>query len=149
MSRPIDYSKWDRIGEGDSSDEGEEQEQRGMPQITKFDAPMSVTIGGGGGGDGGPAAAPSSSSHQPTGGRAGHAATGAAAAAGGKAAGPQPPPPPRASSSSKVEDVAENGDELEVRAAGPKAIDNDAGCFDWAGDASLPLSLCHHQMLIE
>lgn len=107
MSRPIDYSKWDHIG--DSSDEeqeeGQEQQQeqrRGPPQVTKYDAPMSVTIGDGGSNssgstDGGAAAAKA----KPP------ATTAAGARAVGAAAAPRPAP-------SEVEDVAENGDELEV-----------------------------------
>ncbi len=110
-ARPIDYSKWDRIGEGESSDEDEEQERRGPPRVTKFDAPMSVTIGG---------EDTAAAAGRPA--AAGAGAGASAGAAGALTVGPpasprpvRPPPPPSASSSSsKVEDVAENGDELEV-----------------------------------
>jgi hypothetical protein len=43
MSKGIDYSKWDQLQ--DSSDE-EEGEGRGEPHVTRFDEPMSVTLGG-------------------------------------------------------------------------------------------------------
>lgn len=104
MSRPIDYSKWDRVGEddSDSDDEEQEQERRGPPRITKFDAPMSVTIGGG---DSGTGKMPAAAAPPPT-----------------SVSAAMPPPARRpstttaaSSSSSKVEDVAENGAELEVR----------------------------------
>lgn len=115
MSKPIDYSKWDHIG--DSDDEVEQaqqaQQERGPPRVTKFDAPMSVTIGGGG---------DTSSSSSGGGGSDGPAAN--KQASGPSSSGPSPAPAaqalsaaarPPAASSSKVEDVAENGDELEVR----------------------------------
>ena len=48
MSKGIDYSKWDKFGEGNSSDE-EDDAVRGPPRVTRFDEPMSVTLGGGAG----------------------------------------------------------------------------------------------------
>mmetsp|Transcript_20299 Transcript_20299/g.23396 ORF Transcript_20299/g.23396 Transcript_20299/m.23396 type:complete len:302 (-) Transcript_20299:34-939(-) len=60
MSRPIDYSKWDRFGDGESEDEHQESEEEAenptdaeveehaairKPQVTRLDHPSSVTIG--------------------------------------------------------------------------------------------------------
>ena len=54
---PIDYSKWDNIDVSDSDDDDSKNSgggdgSRGIANVTRFDAPSSVTFGGGGGGDG-------------------------------------------------------------------------------------------------
>jgi hypothetical protein len=43
MSKLLDYSKWDKIQDSDS-DEDVKPKGR-LPQVTKFDTPMSVQIG--------------------------------------------------------------------------------------------------------
>ena len=52
MSRPLDYSKWDNIHDSDDENDDEndgngyEEDRNRPPQVTRFDAPMSVTFGG-------------------------------------------------------------------------------------------------------
>ena len=46
MSR-IDYSKWDNIGDSDSSDDDEEEERTSaMPRVTRLEEPSQVSFGG-------------------------------------------------------------------------------------------------------
>ena len=45
----IDYSKWDNIDVSDSDDDGGGGGSTGIANVTRFDAPSSVTFGGGGG----------------------------------------------------------------------------------------------------
>lgn len=117
MSRPIDYSKWDKIGADDDDSSGDEgEQQRGPPRVTKFDAPMSVTIGGSDGSEGG--GMQQQQQQQQQGGGAGSGAGAAASAApaprSSSAASATAASASAAASSAKVEDVAENGDTLEV-----------------------------------
>jgi len=49
MSKPIDYSKWDKFQAEDSesgSDDDDGRMRHRPPQVTKFDVPMAVSFGG-------------------------------------------------------------------------------------------------------
>jgi len=58
-ARPIDYSKWDHLEASDDDEENDEEERRGLPRVTHFDEPMSVTLGGSQDGSTHPSASPS------------------------------------------------------------------------------------------